>query len=535
MLALEAKLPGFGGFFIDADHEVVAYAKKTLPHNHARVREILAKEFSLHPSGLVRRIMAPAGRARILEGSYSLSELIAIENRIWNLSPSIQGFSGVGTSIVDNKVQVEFVDSLSMRSGLDAMRQLNVPLEALKPRASGRARLTSDDWPNITSFNQPTFFGAKRPIPDGATISVGNFNVHQSFNSARGTLGYNILNYGTKYLLTAAHIEVFFEGEARTITGDTVFQPDRLFDSYHRPVGGQVAIISNNPHWPENTGCGYPYCITADAMLASYISGYDGIRRVLTSWHEGLHGDPGSAALNQQTPYEIDSVLEPEYMVQHNYTYGIHKSGGATFTTTGIFSIPNFQIVFQICLDALTIPSGCPSNRKRTVALNGAVFVDGALSSEGDSGAPVFAGDGHPYKAVGILNGGNGCPSSDNCYFFLSKWSAIEAWFGLGPLDPRTAGSPPPPSGPAVAVIGPDSARTGNDCLFSVSTGNAVQPLTYQWVVNGTLQPQTDEFFRYSGSSDYDLEISITDANGTQWWATHPVVVDGAARVCVDY
>lgn len=62
----------------------------------------------------------------------------------------------------------------------------------------------------------------------------------------------------------------------------------------------------------------------------------------------------------------------------------------------------------------------------------------------GDSGGPVFAGNGTPYSALGIHVAGTGtwnasfdCTAGTACTEYFEKWSNIEAKVGtLSPITP---------------------------------------------------------------------------------------------------
>jgi hypothetical protein len=82
MLRLEDKLPGFGGWYIDSLGQVVVYMKPDSPASPALVRETIYQAYATRPEAIVRQVMAGAAEARIVSGDYTLSELIAIEDRI---------------------------------------------------------------------------------------------------------------------------------------------------------------------------------------------------------------------------------------------------------------------------------------------------------------------------------------------------------------------------------------------------------------------------------------------------------------------
>jgi len=143
MLRLEAKLPGFGGWYIDSTGQVVAYMKASAGTSLTLVRETIYQTYAARPESVVRKIMAPAYHAKIIGGDYTLSELIAIENRIANPRVPIPGFTGVGTSLFLNRVKVGFRDTASVCAGVAAITSMGVPRAAIIPEVWGVAHLLS--------------------------------------------------------------------------------------------------------------------------------------------------------------------------------------------------------------------------------------------------------------------------------------------------------------------------------------------------------------------------------------------------------
>lgn len=61
----------------------------------------------------------------------------------------------------------------------------------------------------------------------------------------------------------------------------------------------------------------------------------------------------------------------------------------------------------------------------------------------GDSGGPVFAGNGTPYTALGLLvarfgnaDASGACINPDVCASIFVKWEELENAIGYGPLSP---------------------------------------------------------------------------------------------------
>jgi hypothetical protein len=102
MLRIEAKFPGFGGFYRDNSGSVVAYVKPMGFANSAEIRAALHQAYSARSEAGVREAMAGAAQARVVDAQFSLSELVTIENRIATPVRQIPGFAGVGVSVFLN-------------------------------------------------------------------------------------------------------------------------------------------------------------------------------------------------------------------------------------------------------------------------------------------------------------------------------------------------------------------------------------------------------------------------------------------------
>jgi hypothetical protein len=143
-LRVEAEVPGFGGFYFGTHGEVVAYLKR--PEDSLIMRAAMLSEFTAERSwaqhlrtGAGGPVLRPGFEAKILRVHYSLSELLAIYNKIWRNSRQIPGFTGVG--FVWTYVMVEFRDAASLQKGRESLRRLGIPLSVITTNVSGEIRL----------------------------------------------------------------------------------------------------------------------------------------------------------------------------------------------------------------------------------------------------------------------------------------------------------------------------------------------------------------------------------------------------------
>jgi hypothetical protein len=139
MLRMEAKLPGFGGWFLAADTFNV-YMKSPSSTSAEAVRRIFYDTYSARPEDYVKCIVALGPQVKIIQGRYSLSELIAIEHLFLHTTKRVPGFTGGGTSLVRNRVVVGFTDSASVCPGAAALASMGVPMDAIELEVWGIIR-----------------------------------------------------------------------------------------------------------------------------------------------------------------------------------------------------------------------------------------------------------------------------------------------------------------------------------------------------------------------------------------------------------
>lgn len=436
LVRLENKLPGFGGLYI-ANGEVRIYMKRSA-QGPSLVRDQLVNFYRTHPNPRVREAVVNLNRATILAADYSLSELIAIENRIASSPVALPGWVGTGASITRNRVVVMFKDSSSLADGLKRIESIGVPVAALSPMVVPEIRTNSGYF--ITGY-RPTGGGLQiRTENDTREPGVWGTDPknHTPFYYTYATtcsLGFNVRTQsGLEFFMTAGHCEVEFAG-VNGATGDTAIQASRQ-------TGGPIGTYVINPPYDQGAACpfnpatltNFDFCTNADVALGSYFPGVTHDRKVGTSTYGGVNGNPGQLTINNFWP--INGVLSPEYVdsVMH---HDAAKSGRSTGTTSGPIIFTIGPVSAHICFSAAN--QVC---NDRYILLRNATTVQ-AVSDAGDSGAPVFTGNpgsGAPYAAIGILIAGTHPPSypCSACTFVLARWDQIEARLGLGSLLPQT-------------------------------------------------------------------------------------------------
>lgn len=315
MLKIEKSLPGFGGFYVDSMSNIVVYMK---PSSHAaagNVRRVLGAFYAEWHRAKEKEIMGAAVSASVKTGDFSLSELIAVENKIGRRLLSTPGIAGVGVSLQANRVIVGFTDSSSIRGGVETLVAAGIPEDAIVPEVWGEIMPTA------------TFSSRIRNTRGGIEIQVGRRDdPYGSPRGASGTHGFTILTSGgTKYFMTAAHLANQLWGQNGK-TGDAVYQPALDFG-----INNQIGTITVSAPYQQFADCPIDdvsgatpeYCSDADVALGTFI-GADGDRKVATSTYEGQNGNPGNPNINGY--YPISGIIDPEYVVS-NPTIGVHKSG----------------------------------------------------------------------------------------------------------------------------------------------------------------------------------------------------------------
>jgi hypothetical protein len=406
------------------------------------VRATLSAAFSAHPNPSARAALAKVAYATVLPAQYTLSELIAIQQRV---ASSIPGWTMAGTSIITNKVVVGFPDSAALSAALAELTRAGIPPAALTTMITPPVSATATYFESMV-----------RPTRAGLVLSLQN-NTYEPYDMVQKdgmwvplyygytcSLGFNVqATGGTNYFMTAGHCANTWRGQ-NGVTGDTVFQPSRM-NNFPASLMGTITVNrpwTAFPNCPTTDGFVYDFCTTSDVALGQYIPISSGERKVATSTTGGVNGYPGSSQINGY--YSINAVLSPEYVNQSMH-HELAKSGGVSYTTSGPFVSEMADVRYIISCWPQSFKWGCGQPAKLILLQNHGVFR--AKISGGDSGGPVFTGNpgqGAPYAAVGIVVAGkipNGTTPQQRCQtceVVFSRWDMIQPRINLGVLRPET-------------------------------------------------------------------------------------------------
>jgi len=423
MLRIEAVVPGFAGYYVDENEQIVLLQKSPSPASAQTLRKMVYDTYSTHPSAIVRAIMARASNAMVQDAVFSLSELVAWERTVLEKCQDIPGCNGTGVSVVNNKLTVTVDQAENVTSTRVALAALGIPPEAQNIEISGPVVLTVVRWTDVV---RPTRGGIMVTMhgapgwPDTVQLSESHgFNVQLSDQPGTPT-----------QFLTSGHAPNEFNATNGHL-GDQIYQASYFLGH------GVIGTITTNPPW-ETATClpGYQYCTQYDGALGTFSAGVSGDRRIGTSRYEGDNGQVGTQEINNW--YPIVGTLEPD-QVTTNPT-GVHKSGYRTGTTTGAMTETYYSV------QATNFPWGFTGHV--SVLFWGFARVSHMGWGGGDSGAPVFARTTAcgVYCAIGLQSGGQGsqdlttgiCNAGLGCSVVISPLSAIEQGLHMGRLNPRT-------------------------------------------------------------------------------------------------
>lgn len=134
MLRVETKVAGFGGFFI-ANGRMNAVLKNLSDSD--KIRNALDEEYSARSSIPGYEAAKTARNAGVTKGNFSLSELIAVQNKFAAATTAVDGVSGSGISYTQNRLKIGFVTDAARRAGLEKIDRLALPRGAIAAEVWG--------------------------------------------------------------------------------------------------------------------------------------------------------------------------------------------------------------------------------------------------------------------------------------------------------------------------------------------------------------------------------------------------------------
>jgi hypothetical protein len=365
--ALAGAVPGFGGFFIDAQGVPTVYLKQT--GRRADVEAALAP--------YLRARGVAAGRLQVRRGDYDWAELNRWLTRATGEALAQPGAVYVDADEASNRVRIGVERGAGGRIRGSLARwgipSAAVVIEEVEPV---RFAVAQGPKPKAKPGSGPSLQGVVRPIVGGVQINFPGFLC---------TLGFSA---GTSFI-TNSH--------CTNVQGGTEGTPYWQPTSTQSP--GQIATEANDPaYFSGRDGCpSGRVCRFSDASRAAYQGGA------------------------QFTLGRIAKTQKPGRSLTITGNFTIRREGaavvGSTVNKVGRTTGWSQGVVTAVCantnVSGTNITQLCQS------------FVSATVGS-GDSGSPVFQIDsGTDVGLVGILWGGSGSRS-----FVFSPLSAVENELG---------------------------------------------------------------------------------------------------------
>ena len=340
-MELEAKLPGFGGFYIDATGDIVAYVSDP---SSLQAREAFVDHF-LGSVEARERLAREDGSPRdvaLVVGEYAFTDLAA-----WKVGLREALLVSHGVKYLDaderwNRVTVGVYDAGTTESVMALSDRLGIPEGALNievsPSVALAAKALTATW---------------RPVKAGVTVGP-------SFTGSPDcSVGFNFTRNGSRYFLTASHCVGNFGGGGIGLD----------FYQNNNSITNKIGDVSENPAW-SGTGCiaGADYCAYADVATVEYVASVSSEKKVLQSSSVGSGNSAGNLDVNKEFTIGSQSNSLP-------VGTKVWRTGQTSGTTKGNILASCVSILYQHLTTFLE--SECTDK------------VD-ARGKKGDSGGPVY-------------------------------------------------------------------------------------------------------------------------------------------------
>jgi len=366
--SLARNIPGFGGFFIDAQGAPTVYLQD--PGQRGRAEQALAPYLRAHGFG--------AGQLKVRKGAYDWDQL-----ETWFTGASVEALAVRGAVFVDadeasNRVRIGVEPGAGGRVRA-ALAKLGMPDAAVivEERAPVTYAMAQGPKPKAKPGSGSSLQGTVRPIIGGVQINFPGFLC---------TLGFNV----SGAFITNSH--------CTTTQGGT--EGTRYWQPTQTASPTQVATEAADPQYSTNLqGCpSGRVCRRSDASRAAYANGFNQFTI-------------GRIARTNRPGRSLTIVGDFRITAEGSAVVGnvVNKVGRTTGWSQG--SVTNTCVNTNV--SGTNITQICQN------------FVSATVGS-GDSGSPVFQIiSGNDVRLVGILWGGSG---SQN--FVFSPLNQIEQELG---------------------------------------------------------------------------------------------------------
>ncbi|HEU0012633.1 MAG TPA: hypothetical protein VFQ45_03080 [Longimicrobium sp.] len=402
-LAVAQAVPGFGGYFIDANGRPTVYL--TDPARRAEAAQAL--------SGFLASFGWTAADLQVRQGDYSYEQLHA-----WHLQSSARALAVSGAVLTDvdesaNRLRFVGVDLASVAGIASTVAGLGVPRAATVVQVGAPVVQTA------------TLRDQIRPAHGGLQINF--FPVDASTASLLCTIGFNAVHNGVNSFVTNSHCSnvqggtetptAYYQSWRRTgtVTGGFSNFPGLDAEAF-------IGTETDDPHYWISLDCPVGRtCRYSDASRAVYAEGQEfALGRVAHANilnATNVQDDPATLEIHPLTPH-FRLTAEQRYAVMGQTLNKVGRTTGwtqgqVTGTCTNV-NITGSQIT-QLCQSTV-----------------------GAFVAGGDSGSPVFGlhTDGTAFLA-GILWGSSTNLTTGAVQFIFSPLASVERELGeLETTDP---------------------------------------------------------------------------------------------------
>lgn len=336
--ALEARLPGFGGFYMDEAGDLVAYVRDVSDD----ARTAIADAFLTRGEERYRFVRDDGSMptVRLVRGDYSISQLIDWSATIHESATEQHGVVQYDADERQNRVSLGVASDTDPSAVLGLATDLGIPEGAV----------------SVYQMTRPV---AAASLTDKVRPLVAGYRTNNSwFGSSWCSLGHPVTLSGTKYFLTASHCIPNYTGG----TGADIYQDGNS-------ITEKVGDVYSNPAW-NTSGCGsgVDYCANADAALVDIDTGITADKKVAESSSIGTGNGAGNLTVG--STYTIGTQ-------ESSLASGteVHRTGQTTGSTKGDIEATCVKISYNSAGTILEV----------TCATRGDFRAD-----PGDSGGPVY-------------------------------------------------------------------------------------------------------------------------------------------------
>jgi hypothetical protein len=463
-------VPSFAGYFLEGGQLVVYVTDLSQAQAAEAVRRV-------NSTGRGDALLAHASTV-VRPARYSFLQLRQWRDQIeQNVLFGLSDAASIDLDEGINRIVVGLADGSGKAQLENGLTRLGVPTEAVDVQVTGRVSPST------------LLTDSVRPVEGGLASAVTFNDTAQTVPWC--TFGFNAYYGSTAVVLTSSHCTSQTYGDDPTPTvfyQNLITSGDRIGSEWYDPS----SFFCNS-----TVKCRY-----SDAAMIKYDSGVNfqlaSIARTLS--YDTTWGVDGSKTIDSSNP-QFSITSEQDYLAQG---YAVDKVGRTTGWTRGT--------ILGTCVDFLG-----SDGYWRLCSDKASYWAD-----SGDSGSPVFydPGDGDQVTLTGIHWGAN----SGSQYTAFSPFGGIRQDFG----DTITTYFPPL----SVTLSGPRIVGMNETCTWTANASGGTSPYTYDWERNMVSVGSGQSYTANTGTSNFRLDVNVTDAVGSHASDGFVVSVTDTTGVC---